>query len=370
MSDGARERPFHVGQIASPHPHASLHLRTLDVVPEVEAVAVCGVAGQDPAALAGSVAKVRSLTTEPAVLLGDPALDALLVCVRNDLCGPLLAAAVDAGKPVLFEKPGALRADDLRTVAASARARGVVLGACYQWRGHPLIQEVKQAIDGGALGRIMAVEARMVTSQVRYRDPAHWLFQQATAGSGILSWLACHYLDLLCYFLADRVVEVAALTGRQNPEAIEVEDTACLALRFAGGALGTLHTGYHLAGSAPGYSGAAYDTFIGLRGTEGYARLPLSDGLAYTLYSQAPGWAAGGRRERRFDLPPSPAYGGKPGEQFLLAFLRAARAGRPPQNTIEDAVHVLEIVEAALQSSREGRTVQIRETGAPRSPQP
>ena len=47
----------------------------------------------------------------------------------------------------------------------------------------------------------MAVEARMVTSQVRYRDPAHWLFQRATAGSGILSWLACHYLDLLCYLL-------------------------------------------------------------------------------------------------------------------------------------------------------------------------
>jgi predicted dehydrogenase len=364
MSERARERPFRVGLIASPHPHASMHLRTLDVVPKVEVLDVCGVAGQDAAALAGSVTKVRSLAAEPAALLTDPTLDALLVCVRNDLCAPLLAAAVDAGKPVLFEKPGALRADDLRAVAESAKARGVVMGAYYQWRGHPLIQEVKQAIDGGALGRIMAVEARMVTSQVRYRDPELWLFRQATAGSGILSWLACHFLDLLCYLLGDRVVDVAALTGRQNPEPIDVEDTACLGLRFAGGALGTVHAGYHLAGSAPGYSGAAYDTFIGLRGTEGYVRLPLSESLAYTLYSQAPGWAAGGRRERRFDLPSSPAYGGKPGEQFLVDFLRAARAGRRPQNTIEDAVHVLEIVEAALQSSRDGRTVRIPTTGA------
>jgi UDP-N-acetyl-2-amino-2-deoxyglucuronate dehydrogenase len=285
----------------------------------------------------------------------------LLVCVRNDLCAPLLAAAVDAGKHVLFEKPGALRAAALRRVAKAARERGVVMGACYQWRGHPLIQEVKQALDGGALGRVMAVEARMVTSQVRYRDPAHWLFRQATAGSGILSWLACHYLDLLCYFLGDRVVEVAALTGRQNPEPIEIEDTACLALRFAGGALGTLHSGYHLPGSTPGYSGAAYDTFIALRGTDGYARLPLSDGLSYTLFSQAPGWAGEARRERRFELPPSPAYGGEPGEQFLLDFLRAAREGRTPQNTIEDAVHVLEIVEGALKSSAEGRIVRIDE---------
>ena len=355
----ASSRPFRVGFIASPHPHAPLHMRTLEVVSEVESVAICGVAGQDPAALAGSVAKVTSLTTEPAALLTDPDLDALLVCVRNDLCAPLLEAAVDAGKPVLFEKPGALRADDLRRVADAARARSVTLGAHYQWRGHPLIQEVKQAMNGGALGRVLAVEARMVTSQVRYRDPSLWLFQPETAGSGILSWLACHFLDVLCYLLDDRVLEVAALTGRRNPEPIGVEDTACVALRFASGVMGTLHSGYHIRGSVAGYSGASYDTFIGLRGEDGWARLPLSDSLSCTLYSEAPGWAAGGKRERRLELPASPAYGGKPGEQFLLQFLRAAREGRRPLNAIDDAVHVLEIVEAALQSSETGRTVRL-----------
>jgi predicted dehydrogenase len=362
---------FHVGLICSPHPHAAQHLRTLAVVSEVEAIHICGLAGQDPQALAdeaayaGALAKVRDTTQDPTDLLADPHLDALLVCVRNDLCPALLDAAIEAGKPVLFEKPGALRAVDLRGVAGRARQRGVALGTFFQWRGHPVIQEVKQAIAGGALGRIMAVEARMVTSQVRYRDPSHWLFRQDTAGSGILSWLACHYLDVLCFLLEDRIVEVAAMTGRQSPEPIEVEDTACLALRFGSGVLGTLHAGYHLAGSVPGYAGAAYDTFLGLRGTEGYARLPLSDGLAYTLYSQASGWAAGGRRERRFELPASPAYGGKPGEYFLLDFLHAARDRRAPLAPIEAAVHVLELVEAALQSSASGRSLRVGATEAP-----
>ena len=41
------------------------------------------------------------------------AVDALVVCVRNDLCPALLEAAVEAGLPVIFEKPGALRAADL-----------------------------------------------------------------------------------------------------------------------------------------------------------------------------------------------------------------------------------------------------------------
>ena len=336
-----------------------MHLATLETLAPVEAVHVCGIAGQDPAALSRNLAKVQSVTEDPLMLLARPDLDAVIVCVRNDLCAALLEATVEAGKPAIFEKPGALRAADLRRVAQRAQRRAVPLGVFFQWRGNPLCQEVKQAIDGGALGEVMAVEARMVTSQVRYRDPTHWLFRPDQAGSGILSWLASHYLDLLCFFLGDRIVEVAALTGARNAERIEVEDTACLALRFSAGVLGTLHAGYHLAGSPAGYSGAAYDTFIALRGRQGDARLPLSEGLGYTLYSEAPGWAAGGRRERRYTLPPSPAYGGKAGEQFLLNFLEAARAGRQPLSAIADAVHVLEVVEAALTSSATGRRVRL-----------
>src|SRR5438552_17226284 len=90
---------FYVGLIASPRPHAAQHLRTLAVVSEVEAIDVCGLAGQDPQALAGDaahaggvgdVAKVRATTQDPADLLANPRLDALLVCVRNDLCPALL----------------------------------------------------------------------------------------------------------------------------------------------------------------------------------------------------------------------------------------------------------------------------------------
>lgn len=356
MSD---TQSFQVGVVSSPHPHTPFHLKTLDVVPVVEAIHLCGIAGEDLRALAAGSTKVRSTTSSVEELLARPEVDALLVCVRNDLCPGVLEAAIASGKPVLFEKPGALRAADLRRIADLAQERRLTMGTIFQWRGHAITQEVRRVGLEGALGRVMAVEARVVTSQVRYRDPSHWLFGRATAGSGILSWLGCHYLDLLCFLLDDRVVEVAALVGRRNPEPIEVEDTACVAFRFAGGALGTLHAGYHLAGSTPGYSGASYDNFLALRGTDGYVRLPLSEGSAYTLFSIAPGWAAGGKRERRFELPPSPAYGGKAGEELVASFLRAARAGTPALCPIEAAVHVLEIVEAALESSATGRTVRL-----------
>ncbi|MBI3970875.1 MAG: Gfo/Idh/MocA family oxidoreductase [Chloroflexi bacterium] len=364
------ERPFHVGVIVSPHPHAAGHLRTLDALPAVEGIHLCAVEGADAGALAGNSPKLRSTTERIDDLLAQPEIDAAIVCVRNDLCPGILEAAVTAGKAALFEKPGALRAADLRRIAALGRDRGVPLGTMFQWRGHPIIHEVRQALGGGALGRVMAVEARMVTSQVRYRDPSHWLFRRDTAGSGILSWLACHYLDLLCFLLGERITEVAALVGQQNPEQIEVEDTACVAFRFQSGILGTLHAGYLLVGSRSGYSGATYDTFIGLRGTDGYVRLPLSEAMSYTLVSEAPGWAAGGRRERSFELPKSPAYGGRAGEFFVLDFLRAARTGGTPPAPIDAAVHVLEIVEAILESSATGRLVTVKDSSEPAPSQP
>ena len=353
------DRPYVVGFVSSPHPHSTAHMQTLDVLNEVSEIHICGLEGEDVEALAALSSKVRSTTGAVQDLVSRPDVDALMVSVRNDLCPAVLQAAIAAGKPVLFEKPGALSASDLRSIADSARERGVTMGAMYTNRLSPIIQEVRQLRLDGAFGRVMAVEARWVTSQVRYRDPSHWLFSRATAGSGILSWLGCHYIDALCFMLDERIVEVSAMVGRQNPEAIEVEDTACLAIRFASGVLGTLHAGYHMAGSPLGYHGGTYDMFLAVRGTDGYATLPLSDGSHYTLLSVAPGWSSGGKRERSFAFPESSAYGGQAGEEFVLSFLRASRTGGSAPAPIEAAVHVLEVVEAALESSSTGRAVKI-----------
>src|SRR6476469_2269868 len=110
---------FRVGFVASPHPHAAMHLKTLEVLPEVERVLCVGVGDADGAALAAGLSKAAA-AGDVSDLLAPGAVDALVVCVRNDLCPALLEAAVAAGLPVIFEKPGALRAADLRRIAEQA----------------------------------------------------------------------------------------------------------------------------------------------------------------------------------------------------------------------------------------------------------
>lgn len=351
--------PFSLGLVVDTHPHTMQHAATLRLLDDVHRVYPCSLGGEDLGGLAGALGpKARPATGLDELLLRSD-VDALLVAVRNDLCPDVLRRAVEAGKPVLFEKPGAPSAEALRAVADLARARRVTLGAMLPWRYHPISREVHRLVQDGALGRVMAVEARLVTSQVRYRDPGHWLFRRAAAGSGILSWLGIHWLDLISFLIGQRVRRVVALTATQNPEEIEVEDAACLALEYEGGALGTLQAGYLLPGSRSGYLAAAYDNYLAVRGYDGWVTWPHAGSPAYTLYSIAPAWAAAGRQERRFELPPSEAYAGDHGLEFVRDFLHASRASAPAPCPIEDAVYALEVIEAALRASATGTAQEV-----------
>lgn len=356
----ADERPFIVGAIFSAqHAHIRGHMNTLNELEEVAELHLCAVEGGELEEISELSPKVRSGTRNLDEFLARGDVDFVVVCGRNDISAGILQRCVDAGKHFIFEKPGAMNATELRAVAVSARAKGITTGVVFQNRWTPWVREVKQARIDGAYGRVMTVETRLATSQVRYRRPGSWMFKKATAGTGILAWLGCHHIDLACYLLDDRIVEVSAMLGTQSPEAIEVEDTAFLSVRFAGGAMGTIHVGYHLAGPMPAEMGGSNDSFVAVRGTRGYARIDSARGDAYGLFSDAPGWASGGYRERTFRLPESPAYGGAAGEVFMMGHLEASRTGGQAPTSIDDAVHVLEVIDAAVESSATGRIVRI-----------
>ena len=82
--------------------------------------------------------------------------------------------------------------------------------------------------------------------------------------------------------------------------------------------------------------------------------------MAYTLYSEAPGWRSGGRRERTFELPPSPRIRGVAGEGVPAPVpARGAGSGSRPLSP-SGAGLVLEVVEARLRSSATGRAVTLK----------
>ena len=69
-------------------------------------------------------------------------------------------------------------------------------------------------------------------------------FRKKLAGGGHLSWLGIHRLDMLSYLVGEDIVEVSAMTAVAGGAPIDVEDLGIVTLKFAGGALGVLFSGY------------------------------------------------------------------------------------------------------------------------------
>jgi predicted dehydrogenase len=337
-------------------------LATLQQLPEVSRILLWDA---DAALLtqvaAAQGAKVAATFDDLDALLAAPGLLACVAALRNDQGPGCFVRVLEAGKPLLAEKPIGRRADDAAKVIAAARRAGTLLSVCYQNRYMPWVQDARAFVRQGLLGELVSVEMRMITTQVRVRDPQHWLFRQEAAGGGVLSWLGCHWIDLMRYLTGDEIVRVAAEVATRSGEAIDVEDVAALAVRFASGAVGTLHAGYILALSGGGYHNpAGYDMYIGLNGRLGRVYWSTS-GTPSSIYAETthPAWAGAPQRSFGYSAADSPAYGGPAGEQFMRDFLAAAQGQGEPPTRGEDAWAVAQVVDAAYASSRSGRHVSI-----------
>ena len=350
-----------VALLGAGEPHFDAHLRTLQALPEIEGIAIWGT---ETALAAGSWAredKVTAVYTDLDQLLAQEDIFLAVATIRTDTKPAVFARLLAAGIHLMAEKPMARTVAETADIVAAAAQNQVQLGICYQNRYHPLVQQARDFYQQGLLGDLMTVEIRQLTTQVQHRLSTPWMFQHQHAGGGMLAWLGCHYLDLMHYVIDDDVVAVSAEVATRGGTEIDVEDVAALTLRFRSGAVGTLHVGYTLALKGARYGDTpTYDNYIGFNGRQG--RMYWStDSIPTTLQVETThaSWASAPRRTFDYALGQSPAYGAVWGENFMRAFLKAAQGQGPPPTSGADALRVARIVEAAYESSRTGRRMEV-----------
>ena len=167
-------------------------------------------------------------------------LDAVVVCTPHPAHAAPAIAAMEAGAHVLVEKPLAASLADCDAMIAAAKKAGVRLGTVSQRRFYQPCRRIRAAIDAGKLGR----PALGMVTLLGWRDQAYyasdpWRGTWTGEGGGVLVNQAPHQLDLLQWFMGPPE-ELCGYWGNLNHPAIEVEDTAVAAVRFAGGGLGTI----------------------------------------------------------------------------------------------------------------------------------
>ena len=361
-----------VGMIGLTHPHSAMHLRTLDALDAVDAVALYDsdlvTAGQT----IGGCRKKSDVYSDLDALLERRDVPVVFVALPNHQTPEAVIRAAQAGKHVICEKPCAPDTTAMQPVLEAIERHGVGFTACYIWRAHPAILKMRDLVESGTLGRLTSVELRMVTTQVGMRNPAHWLFRRDVAGGGILSWLGCHWIDLLRFVTGQEVASLCALTGTVSGEPIDVEDVANVSMRLSGGAIASLHAGYLLAFGRVGYDSAGYDQAVIIRGSDGAMSLLRSgDDYVVSVESVSAAWRSAPRQAFSFSLPSSPAYGGVHGLEFVEDFIHYAMRGEGTNRvTAQDAYRVLQILDAIYASADRECVVRVggSESGGRRSP--
>jgi predicted dehydrogenase len=253
------------------------HARAAADCPDLEIAAFCGTNKEKTAALAAEHGGETFETIED--MLARVKLDFVVIGSPSGLHADQGLAAVAKGVHVLVEKPIDVtteRADQLISAAEGANVR---LGVLFQDRLKPALARLKDAVEGGALGRLLLASARVKWHRPpEYYSESRWRGSLALDGGAALINQGIHTVDLLLWLLGE-VASVRALTTT-SVHAIEGEDIALALLEFRSGAVATLEA---TTAAWPGYPRR-----VEITGTEGTVTVEGDSVVAADLRAPQP----------------------------------------------------------------------------------
>ena len=250
------DRPLRLGIIGAGQFAKAVLLPAFAADKRVQIHAVCTASGLT-ARDVGQRYGANFCTSDATEIIGEPAIDAVLIVTRHDQHAALAAQALRAGKAVFVEKPLAITLDALVQVQdAIMETVNPRLHVGYNRRFAPHAAKCKAFFAG-------RTEPLFVTYRVNAGSfPAdNWVFDPKEGGGRILGEV-CHFVDFICY-LTDATparIHAESLPGK-GPRTLE-RDSVSIVLRMTDGSLATIH---YLANGDPGVAKEYVEVYCGQR---------------------------------------------------------------------------------------------------------
>jgi len=344
---------------------ARSHLPALQASPDIELTAVCTTKA-DSAEAARQAWGARLAFDDYRKMIASPEIDAVAVVVRVPSHYAPTKAALEAGKHVYCEWPLGRTTAEAAQLSALANANGLVTAVGLQARVNPALMHMKDQIESGFAGEVMAVHVSLMREGVLTR-PSHRTWQRdAALGANTLTIANGHTVDAMRFVVGDfgRLSAVVATqakhwldTGTNTLLDVTSPDNVLLSGRLANGAVLSVHIG------AIPFAGSGYRMEI--YGRDGTLVATGEDSPQLSTVSLH--GARHGNRLAPIQIPERfnlAASGTPPGEainvgQMYTVFARAIHNGNSQHPTFATAVELHHLVDAIKQASDSGREVTL-----------
>jgi len=176
--------------------------------------------------------------TDYAYMLATSNLDAVYLAVPHHLHFEMLQTTIQAGLPVLVEKPLTRTLEEGQRIVSLAQKHSAQVGVNYQYRYDRGCYTLARAVQKGELGEIYYARINLPWHRSSsYFDQASWHTRVETSGGGTLITQGSHLLDVVLWAIGEQPISVMGYIARRKFHSVEVEDLAQATVELGNGAL-------------------------------------------------------------------------------------------------------------------------------------
>jgi len=273
-------------------------------------------------------------------IMASPDIDGVIIATPTDLHADQIELAAKAGKAIFCEKPIDLSVERVRQCLDVVEENGVKLMVGFNRRFDASFARLKSEIDNGTVGDVELV-------QITSRDPAAPPIDYIKRSGGIFRDMMIHDFDIARYLLCEEITEVVATGSVLTDSAIgDVGDydTATATLRTASGKIAVITNSRR--------ASYGYDQRVEVHGSKGMAQAGNHRATTVTIAS-----GEGYKTDPLLDFfmeRYADAYSAE-----LQSFVKMLSGKEISIPDGRDGLRALELADAALESSRTGRTVVL-----------
>ncbi|MEX2542909.1 MAG: Gfo/Idh/MocA family oxidoreductase [Trueperaceae bacterium] len=271
-------------------------------------------------------------------------LDALLAADRPDLVVAmgrptevlaLAQSVIQAGIPMVVEKPLGLSAEQVQPLVAESRRQNLFVTMPLVNRYSELWNRLDLLESEGRFGERLHAHFRVVNGSAdRYRVMGvEWMLDPSQSGGGPLRNLGIHAFDAFLQFTGGAPAHVRSALFSYAPSSPKIECFASVTVESDSGALATIEAGYSLAamsGSDTEWRVATTNAYLVDRNNT-MRVATLDDGVDETISIP--------NVRSRYD-------------EFIADVLRRVSDGLPPRISLDDYLQATRLVDAAYAAGR------------------